>query len=158
VATLYRPLLSQSFASICGPTSVGNVLRSMEVKSGRNPFRRFGLRAMSLDQVVEESAGVIPSGWSVRAVRPQTLDALRDELRASNDPRQRYVCNFSRGPIFGRGGGHHSPVGGYLEQEDLAFILDVNASFGPWLVPLEQLLEAMTIGPARGFARYERAV
>ena len=157
VARLYQPLLSQSIGAICGPTSVGNVLRSMQVKSGRNPFRRFGLRAMSLDQVVSESSGVLPQGWSVRAVRPQTLEALREELRASNDERHRFVCNFSRGPLFGRGGGHHSPLGGYLEAEDLAFVLDVNASFAPWLVRAEHLLEALTIGSARGLARYERS-
>ena len=68
VARLYAPLLSQSFTSICGPTSVANVLRSMRVETGRNPFRRFGLRAMSLDQLVAESAEIVPKGWQVRAV------------------------------------------------------------------------------------------
>jgi hypothetical protein len=160
VARLYAPLLSQSFTSICGPTSVANVLRSMRVQTGKNPFRRFGLRAMSLDQLVSESAGIVPRGWQVRAVRPRTVAQLRDELRASNDARHRYVVNFSRAPLFGWGGGHHSPLGGYLEDEDLAFVLDVNERFGPWLVSTERLFEAMNTtadwatGLKRGLARF----
>ena len=65
------------------------------------------------------------------------------------------MANFARAPIFGFGGGHHSPVGGYLEAEDLAFVLDVNARFGPWLVRAETLFTA--IAGFRGLARYERA-
>ncbi len=89
VARRYAPLLSQSVWSICGPTSVANVLRSMGVDSGRNPFTRFGLRPMSLDQVVTETAEVLPQGWAARAVRPRTVEALRHELRPSNDPKHR---------------------------------------------------------------------
>lgn len=161
VAKRYAPLLSQSVSSICGPTSVANVLRSMGVRVGKNPFRRFGLRAMSLDQVVTESAEVVPAGWKVTAVRPRTLDALRPHLRQSNDARFRYVTNFSRAPLFGRGGGHHSPLAGYLEEEDLAFVLDVNAGFGPWLVPAAKFFDAMNTsdgrgGPTRGLACFEQ--
>lgn len=161
VAKHYAPLLSQSVSSICGPTSVSNVLRSMGVPVGKNPFRRFGLRAMSLDQVVTESAEVVPEGWQVTAFRPRTLDELRPHLRQSNDAHFRYVTNFSRAPLFGRGGGHHSPLAGYLEDEDLAFVLDVNAGFGPWLVPAARFFDAMNTsdgrgGPTRGLACFER--
>jgi hypothetical protein len=157
VAKRYAPLLSQSFTSICGPTSVANVLRSMDVPSGKNPFRPFGLRAMSLDQLVNESAQVVPAGWSVRIVRPRLVDELRAELRAANEESRRYVSNFDRRSLFGGGGGHHSPLGGFLEDEDLALVLDVNSSFGPWLVETPRLLEAMTTGGGfRGLARFER--
>jgi hypothetical protein len=162
VAKAYLPLLSQTFTSICGPTSVANVLRSMGVPSRRNPLRGLGLRAMSLDQLALEAAEKVPPGWQVRAVRPRTVDELRAELRTSNDPSRRYVANFARGPLFGRGGGHHSPIGGYLEPEDLAFVLDVNASFGPWLVGTARLFEALnttadrSTGATRGLARFER--
>ncbi len=164
VARRYSPLLSQSIVSICGPTSVANVLRSVQVRTGRNPLRGFGLRAMSLDQLVRESAEVMPSGWRVAAVRPQSVEQLRVELGASNDERRRYVINFSRAPLFGGGGGHHSPLGGYLEEEDLAFVLDVNAGFGPWLVSAERLFEAMntrtdgSTGLTRGLARFETGI
>ncbi|MHB8417765.1 MAG: phytochelatin synthase family protein [Myxococcales bacterium] len=162
VAKLYSPLLSQGHTSICGPTSVANVLRSMGRPSGRNPLRGLGLRPMSLDQLAAEAAEVVPPGWHVRAVRPRSLDELRAELRASNDPSLRYVANFARTPLFGRGGGHHSPIGGYLEAEDLAFVLDVNARFGPWLVGSARLFEALgavadrATGKTRGLARFER--
>jgi hypothetical protein len=155
VAKLYLPLWSQSFTSICGPTSVANVLRSMSVATRKNPFRPFGLRPMSLDQLVSESGEVMPAGWQARAVRPRTLEDLRAELRASNDESRRYVSNFDRRSLFGAGGGHHSPLGGFLEDEDLVLVLDVNARFGPWLVEPNRLLAAMT-NPSRGLARFER--
>ena len=161
VAKLYSPLLSQGFTSICGPTSVANVLRSMRVPSRKNPLRGFGLRPMSLDQLASESAEVVPPGWHVCAVRPQTVDELRRELRASNDERRRYVTNFARWPLFGGGGGHHSPLGGFLEHEDLAFVLDVNSNFGPWLVSPQRLFDAIntradgSTGKTRGLARFE---
>jgi hypothetical protein len=162
VAKLYAPLLSQGFTSICGPTSVANVLRSMGVRAGRNPLRGFGVRPMSLDQLAREAAEVVPTPWSVRAVRPPTVEALRAELRAANDEGRRLVMNFTRAPLFGGGGGHHSPVGGYLEEEDLALVLDVNAGYGPWLASPERLFEATstvadwTTGATRGLALFER--
>lgn len=153
VAQLYTPLCSQGWSSICGPTSVANVLRSMRVPAKKNPFRKFGVRAMSLDQIANESAEVVPPGWKVSVVRPRSADELRAELRTSNDVGRRYVANFTRVPLFGGGGGHHSPIGGYLEDEDLAFVLDVNRGYGPWLVPTGLLYSAMT---TRGLARFER--
>ncbi len=160
VAAKYAPLRSQGFRSICGPTSVANVLRSLGVATGANPLRGFGLRAMSLEQVASEGGEVMPAGWTVAVVRPASVEALRDELRSANDSGRRYIANFSRAPLFGRGGGHHSPVGGYLEAEDLAFVLDVNRSFGPWLTPVDRLFEAINTvdrgdGRTRGLARFE---
>jgi hypothetical protein len=46
-------------------------------------------------------------------------------------------------PIFGDGVGHHSPIGGYLEAEDLVLVLDVNKKFQPWLVESTRLFSAM---------------
>jgi hypothetical protein len=162
VARLYAPLLTQGITSVCGPTSVANVLRSLQVRTGKNPLRGIGLRAMSLDQLVREAAEVVPAAWGVRAVRPTTLDDFRAELMASNREDRRYVANFTRRPLFGHGGGHHSPLGGFLEAEDLAFVLDVNASYGPWLVSTARLFEAThsisdwSTGTTRGLARFHR--
>jgi hypothetical protein len=44
---------------------------------------------------------------------------------------------------FGAGAGHHSPNAGYLEAEDMVFVLDVNENFGPWLVERSRLFSAM---------------
>ncbi|TIP80973.1 MAG: hypothetical protein E5X63_29610, partial [Mesorhizobium sp.] len=71
------------------------------------------------------------------------------------------IVNFTREKIFGTGAGHHSPIGGYLEAEDLVLVLDVNEAFKPWLIELERLFSAMdTIDgdgdKKRGFA-FDRA-
>ena len=67
--------------------------------------------------------------------------------------------NFSREPIFGTGAGHISPIGGYLEDEDLVFVLDVNENFRPWLVVRSRLFTAMDTfydERKRGLLRIER--
>ncbi|PTL80181.1 phytochelatin synthase family protein [Vitiosangium sp. GDMCC 1.1324] len=161
VAKLYAPLQSQSWTAICGPTSVANVLRSMGVRAGNNPFKRPGMRAMSLDQVSLESADIVPSGWKVKSVRPKSVEETRAQLQLSNDSNYRFISNFARTSLFGGGSGHHSPIGGYLEDEDIAFVLDVNAGYGPWLVTTERLFDAMNTGDwgeglTRGLARFER--
>jgi hypothetical protein len=51
--------------------------------------------------------------------------------------------NFSRKPIFGAGVGHFSLIGGYLEAEDLVFILDVNSDYRPWLIERKRLFDAV---------------
>jgi hypothetical protein len=162
VAKLYAPLLSQGITSLCGPTSVANVLRSMGVLAGKNPLRGFGVRPMALEQLANEAAEAVPAPWRVSAVRPKTLEEFRAELRSSNDEKRRFVINFARLPLFGGGSGHHSPIGGYLEEEDLVFVLDVNSNFGPWLVTPERLFGAMNTvadwvsGKTRGLARFDR--
>ena len=47
------------------------------------------------------------------------------------------------GANIGAGVGHHSPIGGYLEAEDLVFILDVNSDYQPWLVASKRLFDAV---------------
>ena len=64
-------------------------------------------------------------------------------MRRSNDPSRRYIVNFSRERIFGAGVGHYSPIGGYLEAEDLVFVLDVSADYQPWLVERTRLFDAV---------------
>jgi hypothetical protein len=64
-------------------------------------------------------------------------------MRQTNDLARRYVVNFTREKIFGAGVGHHSPIGGYLEAEDMVFVLDVNEHFKPWLIETDRLFAAM---------------
>jgi hypothetical protein len=76
-------------------------------------------------------------------LRGLSPEAFREHLLRSNDPAHRYIVNFTRKPIFGAGGGHHSPIGGYLADRDLVFVLDVNREFEPWLIERPRLFAAM---------------
>src|SRR5262249_45266907 len=82
------------------------------------------------------------------------LTAFREEMHRTNDPARRYIVNFHRGPLFGWGGGHHSPIGGYLVDADRVLILDVNQRVGPWLVSTASLHAAVaTLDPVTGRRR-----
>jgi hypothetical protein len=145
-----RKLEAQTNGSVCGPSSLANTFRSL----GAGPTSEdavldgtglcwTGMCFIGL--TLDELAGLARAKTSrkVTLLRDLTPDAFREHLRKSNDAGVRYVVNFSRKPIFGAGGGHHSPIGGYLQPEDLVFVLDVNRRFGPWLVPRERLFAAM---------------
>jgi len=81
-------------------------------------------------------------------LREVDLPTFRQHMAHANDLSRRYVINFGRGPLFGSGSGHHSPIAGYLPEENLVLVLDVNRKFGPWLVTPERLYEAMaTVDP-----------
>jgi hypothetical protein len=155
VAATWGPaaLASQQKASHCGPTSVANVLVSLGIDEGATSesvldgtgYCWIGqcIPGLTLDEVAEIAEHNLSSHASVTVLRDLELDEFRAHMRRSNELDRRYVINFLRGPLFGEGGGHHSPIGGYLEQEDLVFVLDVNADFGPWLVETERLYAAM---------------
>lgn len=149
-ATFGRPIAYQSNVSFCGPASLANIFRSQ------------GERATSESAVLEGTGkcwiGVCPVGLTldevaelarthtkrkVTVLRDLTLEEFRDHMRKANDPARRYLINFTRKPIFGAGGGHHSPIGGYLEAQDLIFVLDVNEAFEPWLIDPARLYAAM---------------
>ena len=136
--TFNHQLFAQSNLSLCGPASLANVFRSLsepaktesEVLAGTGRcwtgFCPFGL---SLDELT--------------VLRDLTPNEFREHLRRSNDASRRYIVNFRRREIFGAGGGHFSPLAGYLENEDLVFVLDVNANFRPWLIERSRLFAAM---------------
>jgi hypothetical protein len=100
----------------------------------------FCFMGLTLDELAEVAK---TRHASVTVLRDLTGDQFRDELRRTNDPKRRYIINFDREKIFGAGVGHHSPIGGYLEEEDLVFVLDVNQAFQPWLIERERLYDAM---------------
>jgi hypothetical protein len=80
-------------------------------------------RGMTLDEL----AGLIRSNadLEVAVLRDLTREAFRAHLQRMNDPTNRYLINFNRYPLFGVDIGHFSPLGGYLADSDLVFVLDV---------------------------------
>ncbi|MBI1211438.1 MAG: phytochelatin synthase [Alphaproteobacteria bacterium] len=149
--------------SFCGPTSVVDVLRSLGRKSsqedvlkGSNVWTIFGYVAPAGMTLDEEAALLhLRTGMPVKILRDLDLATFRAELPLMNDPSRRYIVNFSRGPLFGHGHGHHSPILGYLEGEDLVFVGDVNRDYGgPWLVKADRLFQAVdTVDDSTGKKR-----
>jgi hypothetical protein len=157
----------QRNGSFCGPTTAVDVLRSLgtpadqaHVLEGTDVHTVFGLAwgGVTLDQEAEVLRR--KTGRTVTVLRDLDLQQFREELRHANEPGRRYTVNFTRGPLFGRGGGHHSPIGGYLAGQDLVLILDVNAKYKPWLINAERLFHAVDTvdrqsGKKRGLLRIE---
>ena len=147
--TFLHELDFQPNGSICGPTSVANAFRSLGEGpvtprtvlegTGKCPwdFCFGGLTLNDLAGMVREK-----SRHSVTVLTGLSLGEFRMHMRHSNDLDRRYLVNFQRGLLFGKGVGHHSPIAGYLEDRDLVFVLDVNPKFGPWLVSTERLHQA----------------
>lgn len=140
----------QSNGSRCGPASVANVFRSIgeeetteaEVLDGTGKcWTGICVMGLTLDELAEVAKAQTTRDVSV--LRDLTSEAFHEHMRRANDPGRRYIINFSRERIFGAGVGHHSPIGGYLEIEDMVFVLDVNEDFKPWLIERERLFSAM---------------
>ena len=148
--TFQRTVVWQSNASLCGPASLANVNRSLGepaideqkvLKGTGRCWSGFCIMGLTLDELAEVARA--NSNRKVTVLRDLTPEMFREHLRRSNDPARRYTINFHRKEIFGSGAGHHSPIGGYLEAEDLVFILDVNQTFRPWLIERNRLFSAM---------------
>ena len=164
-ATYQRRLFFQPNGSVCGPTSVANVERSLGSESATVDSVLKGTgecwsgicwMGLSLDELAEVARHA--TGRKVTVLRNLTLAQFREELTHVNDPARRYIVNFQRAPLFAKGGGHHSPIAAYLEPEDLVLVLDVNENFKPWLVKSERLFKAVDTGDTgkkRGLLRIE---
>lgn len=150
VARTYADLVSQPNGSVCGPTSVANVLRSLgrvggtpsEVLDGSGVcWLGFCVMGLTLDELATLARA--KTGQRVRVLRGLSLAAFRAELVRTNEPTRRVIANFDRGPLFGVRGGHHSPIAGYLVARDLVLVIDVNAKYRPWLASSERLYRAV---------------
>ncbi|WP_049815021.1 phytochelatin synthase family protein [Bradyrhizobium sp. WSM2793] len=148
-ATFHRNVNWQSNSSRCGPAAVANAYRSLgEAASTEGKVLRHRAvldRLMHLGLTLDQLAEVAGTNTSrkVTVLRDLSEDQFLEHLRRSNDPGRRYIVNFNRAQIFGAGVGHHSPIGGYLEAEDLVLVLDVNSSYQPWLVGRRRLFAAV---------------
>jgi phytochelatin synthase len=148
--TFNRQVKWQSNASRCGPAAVANAYRSLgeptstegKVLAGTGRcWTGFCILGLTLDELADVARA--NTSRKITVLRDLSEEQFREHLRRSNDPGRRYIVNFSRKPIFGAGVGHHSPIGGYLEAEDLVFILDVNQNYQPWLVERKRLFDAV---------------
>jgi hypothetical protein len=149
-ATFNRQLTGQSNGSRCGPAAVANAYRSLgeaastegKVLAGTGRcWTGVCIMGLTLDELADVARA--NTRRKITILRDLSEEQFREHLRRSNDPGRRYIVNFSRERIFGAGVGHHSPIGGYLENEDLVFILDVNSDFLPWLVERTRLFAAV---------------
>jgi hypothetical protein len=149
-ATFNEQLVWQSNISRCGPASVANVYRSLGDREDTEDkvlnhtgrcWSGFCILGLTLDELTDVARA--HTSRKITLLRDLSEEEFREHLRRSNDPSRRYIVNFSRKQIFGAGVGHFSPIGGYLEAEDLVFILDVNSDYQPWLVERKRLFDAM---------------
>lgn len=149
-ASFNSELTWQSNGSRCGPASLANAFRSIgeeetteaAVLDGTGKcWTGFCIIGLTLDELAEVAQQ--HTGRKVTVVRDLNAEEFREHMRRANDPDRRYIVNFTREKVFGGGGGHHSPIGGYMEAEDLVFVLDVNENYRPWLIKRERLFAAM---------------
>src|SRR5438876_5877358 len=125
-ATFNRQVSWQSNGSRCGPAAVANAYRSLgeaastegKVLAGTGRcWTGVCIMGLTLDELADVARA--HTRRKITLLRDLSEEQFREHLRRSNDPGRRYIVNFSRERIFGAGGGHHSPIGGYLEKEDL---------------------------------------
>lgn len=144
------PLEYQANPSFCGPTSIANLLRSIGMPATQrsviegtryDPWFGILIGGLTIDQLGDLLAYRL--GRHVVMVRKTALPEFRQLMRLANDPRRRMLVNFHRGPMFGRGHGHFSPVLAYLPAKDLVLVGDVNADFKPYLTPTARLWAAV---------------
>ncbi|MEN3973706.1 phytochelatin synthase family protein [Emcibacter sp. SYSU 3D8] len=164
VAVAYRRagFTHQDNASFCGPASASNLLRSAGIEASQDALAALSsaqsiLGSLPMGLTLDEEADMLRKAapWPVTVVRDSTLADFRAHLSGANDPARRYIVNFDRGALFGRGHGHFSPVLGYLSGPDLVFVGDVNRDYGAYLVRTERLWRATdtvdsTSGKSRG--------
>src|SRR4051812_30105326 len=114
-ATYQRRLFFQPNGSVCGPTSVANVERSLgsEAATVDSVLKGTGecwtgicWMGLSLDELAEVARHA--TGRKVTVLRNLTLAQFREELTHVNDPSRRYIVNFQRASLFAKCGGHHS--------------------------------------------------
>lgn len=157
VASTYKNnFVYQENGAFCGPASVVNTLSSLGINdlSQSDVIKNssiFYIKARILGLTLDEMRTIFKdnlqktgqSAWTVMEYRDLTIDEFRDHMRQANRPDFRYVINFSRLPLFGVNIGHHSPIGGYIEDSDSVFLLDVLEDYKPFIVSTENLFVAM---------------
>ena len=140
VAKTYpNPIEYQGNGAFCGPATLVNLFRSLGIDryDQESLFDRAEVsrwKARFRGMTLDELAGLIRSNadLEVAVLRDLTREAFRAHLQRMNDPTNRYLINFNRYPLFGVDIGHFSPLGGYLADSDLVFVLDVLDDYKPY--------------------------
>lgn len=151
VAATYRDSFEyQHNAAFCGPATVINVFRSLGIdhSTQESLFDRAQVsywKARFLGLTLDELAEIIQANapLKVTVLRDLTREEFQRHLHRANNPAFRYIINFNRQPLFGVNMGHHSPIGGYLSDANLVFVLDVLDRYRPFLAPAHRLYAAM---------------
>ncbi len=167
VARMYRRTSYefQDNQSYCAPAALANVLTSLGKDTSQQqaidgtrfkPWFGILLGGMTIDELADLTRLRIDR--PVTVVRDPSLAEFRAMMQSTNDPALRFIANFHRGPIFGRGHGHFSPILGYLADRDLVLVGDVNVGYGPFLVSSERLWNAINTvdgetGKSRGLVK-----
>jgi hypothetical protein len=150
VARSYKASLAyQRNGSTCGPTSLSDVERSWGLVSDERSILEGTGKCwsgmcwggLSLDELAAIARR--NTKHRVTVLRALSYEDFRELLPHFNDPARRYIANFQRGMLMGKGTGHFSPIGGYLAANDLVFVLDVNQKWKPWLVDPKRLFAAI---------------
>ncbi len=100
-----------------------------------------GLTLAELDQFIENLSLTAEH----RFADETGVDALRDAIRATlEDPKARFVANYSRKALPQEGDGHISPVAAYDAETDSVLILDVaKYKYPPVWITVETLHDGM---------------
>jgi len=110
---------------------------------------------------IHEAAPLLPAAVTLRSVEAYEVDgaavgfdAFCELVTRANQPNTRVLANFLRQPLFGQMpstllgraraliGGHWTPIISVLDTPAVALLSDVNADYGPFVVPLRRLYDA----------------
>ncbi|OQR90583.1 hypothetical protein ACHHYP_05392 [Achlya hypogyna] len=149
---LQGPLEYQRREGFCSSATLRNVLKSLNAsalppaKSGASTPTKY---VAALDAHGHTTSTIVYGS--------DGYDAFLAAIKHANSDQYRVAVNFLRSPLFGFAspmyapfnfllgifGGHFSVVIGYLEEDDLVAVFDVNHSYGPYLVESKRLFRAV---------------
>ncbi|KAF0699353.1 Aste57867_10069 [Aphanomyces stellatus] len=140
----------------CMPSTLRNVLKSIPHVDAKDvPVAKPG---PSTPEKYVAKLDAIGYTTSTIVFGSDGYDAFVAALKHANDPTYRVAINFLRSPLFGinspsfaphnlllaLAGGHFSVVVGFLEDENLVAVFDVNHTYGPFLVDAKRLYNAVS--------------
>ena len=165
ITTLYLKRMEyQRREGFCCPTTARNLIRSLRsleldgnegMLEGKLPPLISGARtALQLKQLLDDFTDSNLFKTSV-VYGDEGYRTFLDTIKLSNSSSHRLAINFLRGALFGVSsswphswllaglGGHFSNVLGYIEEDNLVVIFDVNHEYGVFVVDAHRLYESV---------------